>query len=327
MNVFEVKIGVRSAALTCYVQHTDRELPALECCPAVLILPGGAYSYCSAREAEPVAIAYMQAGFNAFVLRYSTGRDCPRGQILSSALSEAEESLDYLRAHAMRLHIDSEKIAVVGFSAGGHLAGMLGTSGRVRPNALVLGYATVNSRLNELGLDAAIVLDNIDSSTPPAFLFATQGDRLVPAVNSLQFAARLAEYKIPYELHIFAYGDHGASIGTEVTANSAALANADVTAWVGMSVTFLHHIFRGDALVPVKQDASEYGLDMSIGRLVSDERSLPLILSYLPELKAEYDKSPSCGSITPRRLQMYTNGMFDEGKLDALGKALGKLNI
>lgn len=326
MKVFETPIGKHNARLTCYVQDHSRELPALESCPAVLILPGGAYSYCSDREGEPVAIAYMQAGFNAFVLRYTTGQDVPMEQVFGNALPEAEEALEYLRAHAGELHIQPDRIAAVGFSAGGHLAAALGTYGRVRPNALVLGYAVASRGLENLHMQADIPLEKIDAATPPAFLFATQGDRLVPAVNSLLFAQRMAEEKIPYELHIFAYGDHGASIGTPVLTRRGEPANTEVSSWLPMSVTFLHHIFAKDVLVPVKQEVLSFGLDMKISRLMSNEASRALIHSFLPELETIYAKGPSCGTISIRSLQTYSNGMFPDEKLIDLEKALAKLN-
>lgn len=326
MNVFRKELGGFSANLTCYVQDTTSELPALETCPAALILPGGAYCYCSAREAEPVALAYLQAGFNAFVLRYTTGEECPSGEVFQHALPEAEEALEYLRANAAELHIDPDKIAVVGFSAGGHLAAALGTMGRTRPNALVLGYAAFSISKDDLGVDAPPLLDHVDGKTPPSFLFATQGDRLVPAKGSLNFAMKLAELETPYELHVFAYGDHGASLGTETVANASTPANEDVTPWVGMSVKFLKHIFHKDELIPKKPDVTEYGLDMRIRQLVTDEKSLPLVMKFLPELKEAYDRQNKSGEISPRSLQRYSNGMFNPEKLAALEAALKELN-
>ena len=69
MNQFIHPVGRRSATLTGYVQQTSSALPSLNVCPAVLICPGGGYAYCTDREAEPVALAFLNAGYNAFVLR------------------------------------------------------------------------------------------------------------------------------------------------------------------------------------------------------------------------------------------------------------------
>lgn len=326
MKVFIKELGSLSATLTCYVQDANSELPALETCPAALILPGGAYCYCSDREAEPVALAYMQAGFNAFVLRYTTRGEYPSSEVFQYALLEAEEALEYLRANSAKLHIDPGKIAVVGFSAGGHLAAALGTIGHSRPNALILGYAGFTISMDNMGINAPTLLDKVDDKTPPSFLFTTQGDRLVPAEGSLTFAMKLAEQNIPYELHIFAYGDHGASIGTETVANASTPANEDVTPWVGMSVKFLKHIFNKDELIPPKPEVTEYGLDMRIKRLVTDENSLPLVMRILPELLEAYDQQNSIGKITLRRLQRYSNRKFDPERLTVLEAALRELN-
>ena len=129
MKCTVLTLGPNNASLTCYVQDPSPSLANAAIRPAVLILPGGGYQYCSDREAEPVALAYLAEGFNAFVLRYTVGRDCP----LDKALADAQAALSYLRDHAAALHIDPHRIAAVGFSAGGHLAAALGTQSHIRP--------------------------------------------------------------------------------------------------------------------------------------------------------------------------------------------------
>ena len=92
MNQFTHPVGRRSATLTGYVQQTSSALPNLNVCPAVLICPGGGYAYCTDREAEPVALAFLNAGYNAFVLRYTVSTSCPGAEVFDNALAEAEES-------------------------------------------------------------------------------------------------------------------------------------------------------------------------------------------------------------------------------------------
>ena len=116
MKYFQRSVGSRHAVLTGYVQESSTELPNLTRCPAVLIFPGGAYAYCSDREAEPVALAFLNAGFNAFILRYSATQNCPADEVFPNALAEAEESLAYLQEQADELHIDPEQIAQVALS-------------------------------------------------------------------------------------------------------------------------------------------------------------------------------------------------------------------
>ena len=120
MKITQIPMGAHNAQLTCYLQDPCTEMPALDRCPAILIFPGGAYAFCSDREADPVALAFLNAGYNAFVLRYSVSQNCPVEEVYTNAFAEAQEAMDYLHQNAGDLHIDPEQIAVVGFSAGGH---------------------------------------------------------------------------------------------------------------------------------------------------------------------------------------------------------------
>lgn len=169
-----ISVGPNHATLTCYLQDPSTAMPNTEIRPAALIFPGGGYQYCSDREAEPVALAYLAEGYNAFVLRYTVGTSCP----LDKALQDAQAALRHLRENAALYRIAPDKIVAIGFSAGGHLAAALGTQSEEKPNALVLGYAVTlgatwapMGRLHEPDLGALVT-----DATPPAFLFATQGD-------------------------------------------------------------------------------------------------------------------------------------------------------
>ena len=325
MNQFTHPVGKRSATLTGYVQLTAPNLPNLEVCPAVLICPGGAYAYCSERESEPVALAFLNAGYNAFILRYTVSSTCPGTEVFGHAFEEVQESLEYLRANAAELHIDPEKIAVLGFSAGAHLTASLGTQGRVRPAALLLGYGVYSTRSEDSGVCLPDVLSHIDAATPPAFLFATQGDMLGFTPQTLEFAARLAALHTPYELHVFSYGDHGASLGTPNVTAPRSQANPDFAHWFPMALRFLEHIFQHDDLVPQPEEVAEYCLDMRVGTLLDDPASAPLMQQYLPELAAFAPQYPACRSLALSKLQTFTH-MFPEERLTALAQALAKLN-
>lgn len=325
MNQFTHPVGKRNATLTGYVQYTSSDLPHLDCCPAVLICPGGGYAYCSDREAEPVALAFLNAGYNAFVLRYTVSTTCPGAEVFDNALAEAEESLTYLKEHAAELHIDPDQIAVLGFSAGAHLAASLGTMGRIRPAALLLGYGVYAVTSGALGVQIPNVLDHIDAQTPPAFLFATQGDRLVPATNTLDFASRLAALHTPYELHVFSYGDHGASMGTPNVTAPRCQPNPDFAAWFPMALRFLEHLFQHDDLVPQPAEVTEYGPDMKISQLLADPASAALLNTHLPELVALAEQQPDCRNLTLKKFQLFTH-MFPEDRYVAVSKALAELN-
>lgn len=207
--------------------------------PAVIICPGGAYAGVSGREAEPVAAPFYTAGFNTFILYYSIGARAagfePLCQLAATIAEVRERSEDW--------HTIPNKIAVCGFSAGGHLAASLGvlfnepeflkifgSTKHIRPDAVILGYPVITSDAythvesieNVSGSPKGsetykwFGLDNhVDAQTPPMFLWHTAADSLVPVENSLKMAAALSAEKIPFELHVLPEGEHGMSVCTE----------------------------------------------------------------------------------------------------------------
>lgn len=126
MQYFEHKIpGIDGSAATFvgYCLDNSKEIDPDRRRPSVLVIPGGGYEMTSDREAEPIAMQFLAAGFNAFVLRYSV-----KPSVFPVALLEAAEAVRRMRAHAAEWHVDGDRIAVIGFSAGGHLAANLATS-------------------------------------------------------------------------------------------------------------------------------------------------------------------------------------------------------
>lgn len=224
--------------------------------PAIVVLPGGGYAYCSPREAEPVALKYAASGFHAFILRYSTGWDAAG----FAPLEEVSWVIGHLRDNAAEWHIDPDQIAVCGFSAGGHLALASGVMGENRPNAMILGYPAVNipnfpgvnfmlqlltGRKDVTHEDAArLSLESkITSDSPPAFLVATAEDMLT-GFGALPVAKKYAELGLGYELHIFQHGPHGYSLAEETSADgSSRYLNPAFAQWHGLSVLWLHRIF------------------------------------------------------------------------------------
>ena len=267
-NVYE---NCEKAVLQCYVQTRSKKL-TMPPRPAVVIFPGGGYDYTSDREAEPVANAYLAAGYSAFVVRYAVGADARHPH----PLLDAAAAIALLRARAEEFHIDPQKIAVCGFSAGGHLAAHIGTQWHLpllrdtlgcksedfRPNAMVLGYPVISatrgghlySFLNLTGPDpsheqlhALSVDENVDERTPPAFLWHTADDTWVFAVHSLLMAGALARAGVKAELHVFPKGNHSLSVCTRETAGGG---NPDriypyVGRWIPWSVEFLENVFYG----------------------------------------------------------------------------------
>jgi acetyl esterase/lipase len=246
MRVITETVGENGAELTSYVQSDSEVLSNASVRPAVLIFPGGAYQRCSDREAEPVALAYLAEGFNAFVLRYSVGPDAT----FEEALSDAQSALTAVRDRAADWRIDPTKIAVVGFSAGGHLAASLGTVSELKPDALVLGYPVILGSMGErMRTPIPDAAEHVDATTPPTFLFATRDDATVPIENSLAFARALDRAGIAFEAHLYRSGAHGLSLAKPLTSDGEAdWVNAPAQAWFAQSVDFLRSLW-GDFLV------------------------------------------------------------------------------
>lgn len=203
---------------------------------AVVIFPGGGYQHL-ATEKEGVVPAHWlnDLGVAAFVVRYRLG---PRYHH-PAMLEDAQRAVRTVRARAAEWHVDPDRIGVLGFSAGGHMASSVGTHfdagdsssadpiERVssRPDLMILMYPVITmsdpyahrgSRTNLLGAspepELVRLMSNetqVTSHTPPAFIVATTDDNVVPVENSLMFYQALHAAKVPAELHVFEHGPHG----------------------------------------------------------------------------------------------------------------------
>src|SRR5699024_6593055 len=203
LNIEEKVLNNGKSILTSYLLNNSPEFKNITTRPAVLIFPGGGYHFVSDREAEPVAMSFLAEGYNAFVLRYSVGE----GEEISSVFREAEEAIALIHQNADEWNVDKDKIAVIGFSAGGHLAASLATMVTIRPDALILEYHCIL-----LSIKLAFAISSIEaevySSTPQSFLFSTFEDELVPIEHTLQFMQSLNDLQTPFESHIFQPGKH-----------------------------------------------------------------------------------------------------------------------
>ncbi|GCF09918.1 alpha/beta hydrolase [Dictyobacter arantiisoli] len=233
---------------------------------AIVICPGGGYGILAPREAEPVALQFAAAGFHAFVLYYSVA---PSRH--PQPLRDLSRALNIIRDHADEWQIDSQQIAVCGFSAGGHLAASLGVHwdqpycydipglerGKNQPNALILCYPVITSGPfahrgsfnNLLGADASAEVlqamsleQQINAQTPPTFLWHTVEDASVPVENSLLFASGLRKQQIPFELHIYPHGPHGLSLASVETDDG--IGHDDhLSSWIRLATEWLHQLF------------------------------------------------------------------------------------
>ncbi len=234
---------------------------------AVLVCPGGGYRFVSDREAEPIALQLTAAGFHAFVLYYSVA---PRKH--PQPLLDLSRAMCLIRENATAWNVCPNKIAVCGFSAGGHLAASLAvhwdkpyiknapgiTAGLNRPDACILCYPVITagdfahrgSFTNLLGEDADNDLKRemslehqINPTTPPSFIWHTFDDQSVPVENSLLYAESLRKNKIPFELHIFPEGPHGLSLATSETDSGNFGLHPHVAVWMNLCTEWLKNCF------------------------------------------------------------------------------------
>lgn len=226
------------ATLCAYLQTPSSEMPYWQARPAVLIFPGGGYRYCSEREAEPIALSFAADGYQAFVLHYTVGVN------FAASFSSAEQAFCFLQQNAQTLHLQADKIAVIGFSAGGHLAAALGTMGTQRPSALLLCYPCVFANKESLAFSVPNVAAAVDAQTPPTFLTSTSEDTVVPSQNALAFATELANISVPYELHIFRRGAHGLAMATKQT--DAKVERLPYAQWFSLASIWLEDLWYCD---------------------------------------------------------------------------------
>lgn len=223
----------------------------------VIVCPGGGYAGRAAHEGEPIARWLNSIGASAFVLDYRV-----RPYRHPIPLGDAQRAIRTVRARAAEWRVDPRRVGILGFSAGGHLAGSAGTlfdAGQTdaadpidrqssRPDALILCYPVITfgefrhngSMVNLLGenpdpaLREKLSLENsVTPQTPPTFIWHTSDDAAVPVENALLFAAALHKSKVPFALHVFPRGRHGLGLAGGV---------AEVSQWTALCAEWLKGI-------------------------------------------------------------------------------------
>lgn len=223
----------RNVTLTSYIQEVGGEFQFSKR-PAMLILPGGGYAMCSDREADAVAFAYMKAGYQAFILRYSTGVH----KAWPNPLEDYEQAMELIENRAEEWGIDATKIAAVGFSAGGHLCACAATIAKHKPAAAILIYPAILKDICDMcqpGLPQPN--EHVTADTCPCFLVAARDDRTVDIKNSLMMQLALAEHDVPFESRIYSYGGHGFSTAEDWIINNGL--SSRVPNWVEDSIGWL----------------------------------------------------------------------------------------
>ena len=228
----EVYIKVNSPTLTIYQPKESQSNQT-----AVLVLPGGGYTILAANhEGHDVAKAFNSIGVTAFVLKYRLPNDTCMFNKEWVPFIDAQAAMKYIRDNAGIYGINPDKIGVIGFSAGGHLASTLATQYQLnlndqgsrtnaRPNFAILAYPVISmedsighagSRIKLIGKDViAAIRDQFSSHlqvsrfTPPTFLFHAKDDKTVPVANSILMKSALDAQKVPAELLLMEKGGHG----------------------------------------------------------------------------------------------------------------------
>ncbi|MDD3278562.1 MAG: alpha/beta hydrolase [Lachnospiraceae bacterium] len=230
------------ARLCTYIWEQSPELAWKER-PLILMCPGGGYTMTSDREADPIAMHFLEQGYHVAILRYSV-----EPAVYPTALLEAAASMKLIWEHSREWHVDTSRIILQGCSAGGHLAASLGvfwkeawlaektgvSSEQLKPAGMILCYPVITSgafahrgsfeallkgEYTEELLERNSLEKQVTKDTPPTFLWHTYTDDTVPVENSLLLIQAMKTYEIPVEFHMYPVGGHGLATCDEAAVN------------------------------------------------------------------------------------------------------------
>jgi acetyl esterase/lipase len=212
---------------------------------AIIICPGGGYTILAAsHEGSDVASIFNEWGVTAFVLKYRLPDDTIMEDKSIGPLQDAQRAIQLVRENAVTWNIDPDKIGIMGFSAGGHLASTAsthftkavidnGSNISLRPDFSVLLYPVISltdslahmgSRNNLIGNDPSMEKIKeysnemqVTAGTPPAFIVHASDDKGVKALNSVKYYEALLKNNVPAELHLYQKGGHGFGLNNKTT--------------------------------------------------------------------------------------------------------------
>jgi acetyl esterase/lipase len=231
-EAYPFRLNVSRPTITVYEPHVRDTKRA-----AVIILPGGSYRGLSiVKEGHDVARAFNEIGVTAFVLKYRTPSERHMVDKTRGPLQDAQQAIRVVRDRAEEWHVDRNRVGIVGFSAGGHLAATAGTQfdqPMLRPDFMVLVYPVISfsdelahkgSREQLLGAGPTVDVIkrysaelNVTARTPPTFLVHAADDATVAVGNSLRFAEALHAHNVPVELMVYPAGGHGFGLNNATT--------------------------------------------------------------------------------------------------------------
>lgn len=255
-EVIDIAENGFKAQLTTYIVDNTVEAFKDKKRPIVIVCPGGGYERTSSKEGEPAALKLNAMGIHAAVLNYSC-----KPAVFPTALLQLARSIDILRTAPEDWHIDTDRIVVLGFSAGGHLTASIGafwnknillkeldkSAEEIKPNALVLCYPVISSGefahrgsfeallgadFDNQELSKLMSIENqVDKTFPKTFIWHTYEDDAVPMENTLLLAGAMRKNDVPFAMHVFEKGTHGRALGTMETGETV----EEIQPWISMA--------------------------------------------------------------------------------------------
>lgn len=242
--------------------------------PAVIILGGGGYKTIDSYETVPVALNFLSKGYHSFILEYSIDKN----STYPNPLIDVYEAILFIREKTSEWDIDKDKIVLIGFSAGAHLAGLCGSQWKLdkfeklmkrkkenfKPNAMILCYPITSMELlrKEKGKNIGVnwgeilqqdkdeidVIKSIDYDTIPTFIWHTRTDGVVSVTQSIKMMEKMNEFNILYEAHIFFDGFHGLSLNNSLSNYKYAVQDGynpiNVDKWFELMINWLNRIIN-----------------------------------------------------------------------------------
>lgn len=269
------KISLKNGGSLQMYLHDDAQFHDM-----VLVLPGGGYTYCEPREAEPIAVSYFAEGFHPAVLTYIEEIDNVAFQ-WDNVYNRTEEALLLLHLKSQQWNIHQQRISIVGFSAGGHLALCVAARCSEYLHAVILGYPLVLNSLGQL-LHSSLpdVMKELHENMPPVFLYSTWEDHTVPVRNSLYLLQGLLEHHVFCESHIYQWGHHGLALAKEWCAkgNSKDI-DERVASWLSLSVSWLHQLSNAQE----KQSELPNNCIHSLWKIPEQQQQLEALFPFLKD--------------------------------------------